>query len=224
MNIQKRLLELSDEKNADFSAKLTPGIDREKFLGVRIPASRKLAKEIIKENEHKDFLNSLPHKYYDENILHSILISEIKDYDECIKYIDEFLPYVDNWAVCDTMSPKAFKNEHERLMNDILRWVDSDQTYTIRFGLKMLMAHFLDNDFKKEYLEIPAKIKSDEYYINMMIAWFYATALAKQWDSTIVYIENGVLDKWVHNKAIQKARESYRITAEQKEYLKSLKK
>ena len=224
MNIQKRLFELSDEKNADFSAKLTPGIDREKFLGVRIPASRKLAKEIIKENEHKDFLNSLPHKYYDENILHSILISEIKDYDECIKYVDEFLPYVDNWAVCDTMSPKAFKNKHERLMNDILRWVDSDQTYTIRFGLKMLMAHFLGNDFKKEYLEIPAKIKSDEYYINMMIAWFYATALAKQWDSTIVYIENGVLDKWVHNKAIQKARESYRITAEQKEYLKSLKK
>lgn len=224
MNIQKRLLELSDEKNADFSAKLTPGIDRKKFLGVRIPASRKLAKEIIKENEHKDFLNSLPHKYYDENILHSILISEIKDYDECIKYIDEFLPYVDNWAVCDTMSPKAFKNKHERLMNDILRWVDSDQTYTIRFGLKILMAHFLDNDFKKEYLEIPAKIKSNEYYINMMIAWFYATALAKQWDSTIVYIENGVLDKWVHNKAIQKARESYRITAEQKEYLKSLKK
>ena len=224
MNIQKRLLELSDEKNADFSAKLTPGIDREKFLGVRIPASRKLAKEIIKENEHKDFLNSLPHKYYDENILHSILISEIKDYDECIKYIDEFLPYVDNWAVCDTMSPKTFKNEHERLMNDILRWVDSDQTYTIRFGLKILMAHFLDNDFKKEYLEIPAKIKSNEYYINMMIAWFFATALAKQWDSTIVYIENGVLDKWVHNKAIQKARESYRITAEQKEYLKSLKK
>ena len=224
MNIQKRLLELSDEKNADFSAKLTPGIDREKFLGVRIPASRKLAKEIIKENEHKDFLNSLPHKYYDENILHSILISEIKDYDECIKYIDEFLPYVNNWAVCDTMSPKAFKNKHERLMNDILRWVDSDQTYTIRFGLKILMAHFLDNDFKNEYLKIPAKIKSDEYYINMMIAWFYATALAKQWDSTIVYIENGVLDKWVHNKAIQKARESYRITDEQKEYLKSLKK
>lgn len=224
MNIQKRLLELSDEKNADFSAKLTPGIDREKFLGVRIPASRKLAKEIIKENEHKDFLNSLPHKYYDENILHSILISEIKDYDECIKYVDEFLPYVDNWAVCDTMSPKAFKNKHERLMNDILRWVDSDQTYTIRFGLKMLMAHFLGNDFKNEYLKIPAKIKSDEYYINMMIAWLYATALAKQWDSTIVYIENGVLDKWVHNKAIQKARESYRITAEQKEYLKLLKK
>ena len=224
MNIQKRLFELSDEKNADFSAKLTPGIDREKFLGVRIPASRKLAKEIIKENEHKDFLNSLPHKYYDENILHSILISEIKDYDECIKYVDEFLPYVNNWAVCDTMSPKAFKNKHERLMNDILRWVDSDQTYTIRFGLKILMAHFLDNDFKNEYLKIPAKIKSDEYYINMMIAWFYATALAKQWDSIIVYIENGVLDKWVHNKAIQKARESYRITAEQKEYLKSMKK
>lgn len=224
MNIQKRLLELSDEKNADFSAKLTPDIDREKFLGVRIPASRKLAKEIIKENEHKDFLNSLPHKYYDENILHSILISEIKDYDECVKYIDEFLPYVDNWAVCDTMSPKIFKSEHERLMSDILRWVNSDQTYTIRFGLEILMSHFLDNDFKKEYLEIPAKIKSNEYYINMMIAWFFATALAKQWDSTIVYIENGVLDKWVHNKTIQKARESYRITAEQKEYLKSLKK
>lgn len=224
MNIQKRLLELSDEKNADFSAKLTPGIDREKFLGVRIPASRKLAKEIIKENEHKDFLNSLPHKYYDENILHSILISEIKDYDECIKYIDEFLPYVDNWAVCDTMSPKIFKSEHERLMSDILRWVNSDQTYTIRFGLEILMSHFLDNDFKNEYLEIPARIKSNEYYINMMIAWFFATALAKQWDSSIVYIENGVLDKWVHNKTIQKARESYRITAEQKEYLKSLKK
>lgn len=223
MNIQKRLLELSDEKNADFSAKLTPGIDREKFLGVRIPASRKLAKEIIKENEHKNFLNSLPHKYYDENILHSILISEIKDYDECIKYIDEFLPYVDNWAVCDTMSPKAFKNKHERLMNEILRWVDSDQTYTIRFGLKILMAHFLDNDFKKEYLKIPAKIKSDEYYINMMIAWYFATALAKQYDDAIKVIENRRLDPWTHNKAIQKAIESYRIDKGTKDYLRLLK-
>ena len=224
MNIQKRLFELSDEKNADFSAKLIPGIDREKFLGVRIPASRKLAKEIIKENEHKDFLNSLPHKYYDENILHSILISEIKDYDECIKYVDEFLPYVDNWAVCDTMSPKAFKNKHERLMNDILRWVDSDQTYTIRFGLKILMAHFLGNDFKNEYLKIPAKIKSDEYYINMMIAWYFATALAKQWDAAIPYLEKKKLSDWVHKKTIQKAVESYRITKEQKEYLRTLKK
>ena len=222
MNIQKRLFELSDEKNADFSAKLTPGIDREKFLGVRIPASRKLAKEIIKENEHKDFLNSLPHKYYDENILHSILISEIKDYDECIKYVDEFLPYVDNWAVCDTMSPKAFKNKHERLMNDILRWVDSDQTYTIRFGLKILMAHFLDNYFKKEYLKIPAKIKSDEYYINMMIAWYFATALAIRWDDIIGFLETHRLPVWVHNKTIQKSVESYRITSEQKAYLKTL--
>ena len=153
-----------------------------------------------------------------------MLINEIKDYDECVKQIDKILPYVNNWAVCDIMSPKIFKKHRQELMDDILRWSKSNEVYTCRFGIEMLMSHFLDEDFKPEYLKIPTSIKSDEYYINMMIAWYLATALAKQWDATIPYIEKGVTSKWVHNKTIQKARESYRITPQQKDYLKSLKK
>lgn len=223
-DIQKRLFELKDDGNADFCAKLTPGIERQKFLGVRIPNARKLAKEIFKANEYGEFLKALPHKYYDENIIHALLINDTKSYDECVKLIDLFLPFVDNWAVCDIISPKIFKKNHTNLMSDIKRWCSSGETYTIRFGIKMLMAHFLDDDFNEEYLQLPAGIKSDKYYVNMMIAWYFATALAKQWDKTVPYIENGALDKWVHNKTIQKAKESYRITAEQKEYLKALKK
>lgn len=223
-DIQKRLFELKDDGNADFCAKLTPGIERQKFLGVRIPAARKLAKEIYKENDYGGFLKELPHRYYDENIIHALLINETKDYDECIRLIDLFLPFVDNWAVCDILSPKVFRKNHARLTKDALRWCKSDKTYTIRFGIKMLMSHFLDDDFNEEYLQITASIKSDEYYVNMMIAWYFATALAKQWDKTVPYIENGALDKWAHNKTIQKARESFRITSEQKEYLKTLKK
>ena len=223
MEIRKRLFELQDKAYADFQYTLTPTVSRELFIGVRVPKLRKLAKIYIKEKEATEFMQTLPHHYYDENMLHGILISEIKDYGECVAAVDAFLPYVDNWAVCDTMSPKVFKEQKEELILKIREWIVSDHVYTCRFGMKMLMSHFLDEDFKVEYLELPAGVHSDEYYVNMMIAWYFATALAKQWEATIPYIVNKRLDIWVHNKTIQKARESKRITDEKKEYLKGLK-
>ena len=223
MNIKEELLALQDISYADFQAKLTPNIPRDLFIGVRVPEARKLAKRIIGEPETSKFLRDLPHRYYDENMLHGLLISEMKDYDACLVAVDDFLPYVDNWAVCDIMSPKIFKKNKTALLEKIKEWSASEKTYTCRFGIEMLMSHFLDEDFKPEYLEIPASVKSEEYYVKMMIAWFFATALAKQWDATIKYLEDQRLDRWTHNKAIQKARESRRITPKEKEYLKSLK-
>ena len=223
MEIRKRLLEMQDEAYADFQHKLTPTVPRELLIGVRVPELRKLAKIYIKEKEAAEFMQTLPHYYYDENMLHGILLSEIKDYRECVAAVDAFLPYVDNWAVCDTMSPKVFKKHRQELILKIREWIASDHVYTCRFGMKMLMGHFLDEDFKAEYLELPEGVHSDEYYVNMMIAWYFATALAKQWEATIPYIVNKRLDIWVHNKTIQKARESKRITDEKKEYLKGLK-
>ena len=223
MNILEELFSLQDVSYGDFQAKLTPGIPRELFIGVRVPEVRKLAKKFIKEPESVQFMHILPHKYYDENMLHGILISEMKDYDECISAVDSFLPYVDNWAVCDIMSPKVFRKNKSALLEKIKEWSASEKTYTCRFGIEMLMTYFLDDDFKPEYLDIPGSVHSDEYYVKMMVAWFFATALAKQWDTAVKYIEDYRLDSWVHNKTIQKARESYRITPEQKEYLKSLK-
>lgn len=223
MEIVKELYKLQDKTYAEFQSKLTPGIPKESFIGVRVPKVRTLAKEIVNTTEANEFIKILPHEYYDENMLHGLLISEIKDYQECIKEVDKFLPYVDNWAVCDIMSPKIFKKHKDKLIEDIKRWTKSNKTYTCRFGIEMLMSHYLDDDFKEEYLEIPACVKSNEYYVNMMIAWFFATALTKKWDYAIKYIENNKLEKWVHNKTIQKAIESYRITDKQKEYLKSMK-
>lgn len=224
MKILNRLLELKDKKYAEFNSKLLPNIQKETIIGVRVPDIRKLAKEYIKNEEFELFLEDLPHKYYDENLLHSMLVSEIKDYDQCVKELDKFLPYVNNWAVCDTISPKIFKNNKQKLIENIKIWILSKETYVCRFGILMLMKHFLDNNFKPEYLEIPANVHSNEYYVKMMISWFFATALSKHWEETIVYIEQEKLDVWVHNKTIQKARESYRITSRQKEYLKALKK
>lgn len=223
MNIKEELLALQDISYADFQAKLIPNIPRDLFIGVRVPEARKLAKRIVEEPEASKFLKDIPHKYYDENILHGLLVSEIKYYDDCIEAVDEFLPYLDNWAVCDIMSPKIFKKNKKALLEKIKEWSASEKTYTCRFGIEMLMSYFLDDDFKPEYLEIPLSVNSEEYYVQMMIAWFFATALAKQWDMTIKYIEDQYLDTWTHNKAIQKARESKRITPKQKEYLKSLK-
>ena len=223
MEILKELFKLQDKEYAEFQSKLTPTVDKNKFIGVRVPEARKLAKVYFKDEKSREFLNILPHEYYDENMLHGLLISEIKDYEKCINEVDKFLPYVDNWAVCDIMSPKILKKNKDKLIEKIKNWSESKDIYTCRFGIKMLMTHYLDEDFKSEYLNIPSSIVSDEYYINMMIAWFYATALAKRWDDSIKYIENKKLTKWVHNKTIQKARESYRITNKQKEYLKSLK-
>ena len=223
MKAQELLFQLQDKSYRDFQSKLIPTIPVETIIGVRIPALRKLAKEYGKDPESVEFLKQLPHTYYDENILHALLVAEIKDYEVCVKEVEHFLPYVDNWAVCDIFSPKVFRKNKDKLIDKIREWTASGQPYTCRFGMEMLMTHFLDEDFRVEYLEIPAAVHSEEYYVNMMIAWFYATALAKQWDAAIGYIEKKCLDPWTHNKTIQKARESYRITREQKEYLKTLK-
>lgn len=223
MKAQELLFQLQDKGYRDFQSKLIPTIPVETIIGVRIPAIRKLAKEYGKDPESVEFLKQLPHTYYDDNILHALLVAEIKDYEVCVKEVEHFLPYVDNWAVCDIFSPKVFRKNKDKLIDKIREWTASSHPYICRFGMEMLMTHFLDEDFRVEYLEIPAAVHSGEYYVNMMIAWFYATALAKQWDATIGYIEDQRLDTWTHNKTIQKARESYRITPEQKEYLKTLK-
>lgn len=221
-DIQKELFKLRDPEYAAFQVKLTPGITLDTCIGVRLPLMRKLAKEIKDSREAKEFLCTLPHQYYDENMLHSMLLSSVKDYDLCVRLVDEFLPYVDNWAVCDTLIPKVFIKNRDKLAVKILQWTESKETYTCRFGIRMIMNHFLDEDFDEKYLEIPASIISDEYYINMMIAWFFATALCKQWEPSVKYLENRRLPVWVHNKTIQKAVESYRITDSQKAYLKTL--
>ena len=223
MNFTEELFALQDSSYGDFQAKLTPGIPREQFIGVRVPEVRKLAKKLAKEPGTASFLEDLPHKYYDENMLHALLLSEMKDYEACVAAVDRFLPYVDNWAVCDILSPKIFRRNKPALLKKIREWSASEKTYTCRFGIEMLMSHFLDDDFKPEYLEIPAAVRSEEYYVRMMVAWFFATALAKQWDEAVKYVEEGRLDTWTHNKTIRKARESFRITPEQKEYLQSLK-
>ena len=221
-DIRAKLFELGDENYRDFHAKLIPTVDPARIIGVRTPALRSFAASVSKREDIAEFLSKLPHQYYDENNLHGFIIARIKDYDECVAALEKFLPYIDNWATCDLIRPNCFKKHPDRLIEDIKRWIGSDKTYTVRFGLEMLMTFFLDENFKPEYLEL-AVIKSEEYYINMMTAWFFATALAKQYDAAIGFIENRRLDKWTHNKAIQKSVESYRITDEQKAYLKSLK-
>jgi len=218
--IQKILFELQDKEYAEFQSKLTPTVELESFIGVRVPKVRELAKKHINDDVYREFLNHLPHDYYDENMLHGMLISEIKDYEECIRRLDEFLPYVDNWAVCDTISPKIFKKHKTELLEKIHEWISSDREYTVRFGIGMLMSHFLDEDFKSEYLELVASIHTDKYYINMMIAWFFSTALCKQWYAAVKYIENYRLEEWTHNKTITKACESYRLAPELKNHLR----
>lgn len=202
-SLQERLFAMQDKQYAAFQAKLTPGVPVESFIGIRVPVLRKFAKEFTKEAECKDFLQQLPHEYYDENMLHGLLISEVKDYEECIRLTDRFLPFVDNWAVCDIMSPKVFAKHKKELLAKIKTWSKSSHVYTCRFGIETLMSHYLDKDFKAEYLEIPASVRSEEYYVKMMVAWFFATALAKQWDATIPYIEQNRLAPWTHNKTIQ---------------------
>lgn len=222
-DIREDLFANQDVKYRDFQSKLTPTIEANTAIGVRTPVLRKLAKYYSKRQDVDEFLADLPHKYFDENQLHAFILSEIKDFDECIGKLERFLPFVDNWATCDQMSPKCFKKNHEKLLPYLNKWIKSDDTYTVRFAIVTFMAHFLDEDFDEGYLGLVSDIKSDEYYINMAIAWYFATALAKQYDKTIPYIENKTLDVWTHNKAIQKSIESYRVTAEHKEYLKSLK-
>ena len=222
--VQKKLFELSDKEYAAFQAKLAPTIAAESCMGVRVPVLRKFASEFSKTPECAAFLESLPHEYYDENLLHSVILEKRKDYDECMEKVERFLPFVDNWAVCDTLRPKIFAKHREELIGKVKEWIASEKTYTCRFGIDMLMTHYLDGFFRPEYLEFPAQVRSEEYYVRMMVAWYYATALAKQWDSTIPYLEKHRLPDWTHNKTIQKAVESYRITPEQKAYLKALRK
>ena len=221
--IQQKLFELQDTKYRDFHKKLIPTVDPERLIGVRTPELRKLAKELSKREDINDFLQALPHKYFDENQMHAFILSGMKDYDLCIYEVERFLPFIDNWATCDQMSPKVFKKHKKELLTHIKKWIKSKETYTVRFGVGMLQEHFLDEDFDIKYPVAVSKIRSEEYYINMMTAWYFATALAKQYESIVPFIEDKRLDTWTHNKTIQKAVESYRITDEQKAHLKSLK-
>ena len=221
--IIRELFRLQDKDYALLQAKIIPNIASEKIIGVRTPALRTFAKTLYKDSDIEAFLSGVPHRYFDEDQLHAFVISLEKDFDRCITRVDAFLPYIDNWATCDQLSPKVFKKNPEKLLPFIQTWIKSDKTYTVRFAIGMLMQHFLDENFDTKYVDMVAEIRSKEYYINMMIAWYFATALAKQYESVLPYIEKKRLDSWTHNKAIQKSVESYRITDEQKKYLKSMK-
>ncbi len=223
LNIRDRLFALRDEAYGDFTAKLVPNVPRENIIGVRAPALRSLAKELSGTAEASDFLAALPHTYLEENHLHAFLIERIRDYGACISALDAFLPCVDNWVTCDCIGPVCFNKNRARLLADTRRWLDSEHLYTRRFAIRMLMNHYLDVDFKPEYLDRVAAIRSDEYYLRMMQAWYFATALAKQYDAALPYFEEKRLELWTHNKAIQKAVESYRVSDEQKAHLKTLK-
>ncbi len=220
--IRRSLFELRDETYRDFQIGLIPGLSADRAIGVRTPALRALAKQIAASDGADAFLSSLPHEYFDENQLHAFIISDMRDFDRCVAELTRFLPYVDNWATCDQMSPKVFKKHRPELLPLIRSFLSSDRTYTVRFGIGMLMEHFLDEDFDSVFLSEVAALSSDEYYVNMMIAWYFATALAKRYDETIAYLERRELPVWVHNKTIQKAVESYRVSDEHKGYLRTL--
>jgi len=223
--IRKELFSMRDNEYRDFQSKLLPSVDSGTFVGVRTPDLRGMAKRWGKRPDAGVFLKDLPHAYFDENQLHAFIISAIKEYEPCVKEVSLFLPYVDNWATCDQLSPKVLKkqNFHENVLVKIDEWIKSSRTYTVRFAIKLLMQYFLDDEFKPEYLEKVAAVQSEEYYIKMMVAWYFATALAKQWDATLSFIKEKRLEGWTHNKAIQKAIESYRITPEQKDLLRGMK-
>ena len=222
-DLERRLFAMQDKKYRDFQSKLMPAVAADTVIGVRTPELRRYAKELARQEDIQEFLDALPHRYFEENQLHAFILSERKDFGQCMAEVCRFLPFVDNWATCDQMSPKVFKRHRPELLEYIKVWLSSDKTYTVRFALGMLMEHFLDEDFHVRYLEMAASVRSEEYYVNMMIAWYFATALAKQYDAALPYIENRRLDSWTHNKTIQKAVESYRITDGQKAYLKKLK-
>ena len=222
MTVYERLATCSNEEYRDFQSRLVPNVPKETILGVRTPDMRKIAKEIKGTAEAESFLIQLPHRYYEENLVHFFLIALIRDFDECAKAVESFLPYVDCWPVCDQSSPKVFAKNHQKLLPLIRKWISSEHVYTARFGIRMLMNEFLGEDFKPEYLEWVAMVNGEDYYIKMMVAWYFATALAKKYDESIVYIEEHRLEPWTHKKAIQKAIESFRVSDAHKEYLKSL--
>lgn len=221
--IRAELFQNQDTAYREFQARLLPSLQPQTIIGVRTPVLRALAKQLYREQAFSDFLHDLPHKYFDENQFHAFLISEMKDYELCMDELNRFLPFVDNWATCDQMSPKVFKRHKAALLGQIRVWLSSERTYTVRFAVGMLMQHFLDEDFDLSYPKLVLNIHSEDYYVKMMIAWYVATALAKQYESILPFLENQSLEKWTHNKAIQKALESYRIKDDQKEYLRTLK-
>ncbi len=221
--IREELFRLRDTAYRDFQSKLIPTADPETMIGVRTPELRSYAKQLLKNGDVSQFLSELPHRYFDENQLHALILSEIRDYDRCMAEVIRFLPYVDNWATCDQLSPRVFRKHRGELLDQIRVWLKSEETFTVRFAVGMLMQHFLDDDFDPAFPELVAGLRSEEYYVNMMIAWYFATALAKQPDAILPFLENRRLDTWTHNRAIQKALESYRITPEQKALLKTLK-
>lgn len=221
--IINELKEMADPEYAAFSRKLCPDMEDGKMLGVRTPALKKYAHNLWKSGGCTEFLHSLPHTYFEEDQVHAFLLGEMKDFDACIEETERFLPYIDNWMTCDQFSPKVFAKHKQELLAHVLRWLESDHVYTVRYGIGTLMRHYLDTDFDVSYPELVAGIEREEYYIRMMQAWYFATALAKQYDAVIPYLENSKLSLWVHNKTIQKAVESYRITPETKAYLKTLK-
>ena len=222
MDVYSKLLKVKDDKYQAFQSKLVPNIDPKTILGVRTPQMRAIAKEIFESKDRDALLKDLPHKYYEENLIHFFVIGMIKDINQCIKAVEEFLPYVDCWPVSDQTSPKSFHKNHQIILPYIKKWISSDHVYTARFGIRMLMNEFLGEDFKVEYLDIVANKRGEDYYLKMMVAWYFATALAKRYDETIPYIEKHVLNEWVHRKAIQKALESYRVSDEHKAYLRTL--
>lgn len=222
MNIREELFALQDLKYKEFHKRLIPTIDENTIIGVRIPALRTLVKDFSKTKEAEEFMKELPHMYYEENNVHAFLVEKIKSYDICIQELDRFLPFVDNWATCDSMAPKVLKKHLPELLDKIEEWMASDHTYTVRYGIGLLMKYYLDEAFDEKYLQMVADVYTEEYYINMMVAWYYATALAKQYEAALPYIEQQKLGVWIHNKTIQKAVESYRISPEQKSYLRTL--
>lgn len=219
-DIQKTLLSMGEEEYKIFSSRLMPTVDKSNIIGIRTPVLRKYAKSLY---NYEWFLKELPHKYFEENNLHAFLIEREKDFDMCISKLDSFLPYVDNWATCDSMKPKVLKKDLQKLIHHINKWIKSNDVYAVRYAINLLMSFYLDDNFCEEYHKLVAQIHSDEYYINMMRAWYFATALAKRYEETLIYVENNMLDTWTHNKTIQKAVESFRISPEHKQYLKKLK-
>lgn len=221
-DILKELIGAKDEGYRSFQVKLIPDVPPGTVLGVRTPALRRIAKEVFGSGEREAFLRTLPHRFYEENLIHFFVIAMIGDFDECVRETNAFLPYVDCWPVSDQATPKVFKKNHKELLPYIREWIRSDHVYTARFGIRMLMNEFLGEDFKEEYLSLAASNKGGDYYLKMMIAWFFATALAKRYDETVGFFESRKLDEWIHRKAIQKALESYRVTDAHKAYLITL--
>lgn len=221
--IREELFSMQDLSYREFHSRLMPDVEKDTVIGSRVPVLRKYVKELAKDPEIGGFLEDLPHRYYEENNVHGFLIQQMKEYGQCMEELEKFLPYINNWATCDMTSPKVFKKHKEELLEAVRRWIVSDHVYTVRYGIGMLMQYYLDEDFREEYPQMVSEIRSEEYYVNMMIAWYFATALAKQYETILPYIEKQKLDVWTHNKTIQKACESYRITPEQKAYLRTLK-